>query len=383
MKNKTTKRVLSCVLAFSILASIGIGAYLTDTKDKKDVYTVGNVQAEIVSLGDMQMNNVGALLPGTVHQYKRAAKNTGINDAYVFMSLTIPYELVGAASDDGTQLGEQMRQLFMPGDISSEWKLVTTGYIGEFAISENGQLCSEHDTHSVIANNTITYVYGYIGDNADGSLKALSSGEITSNLINTLELTNLYSVNDIDGEVSTKLYAIQSDNVNGGLADVNGVWAVINKALAGNTHQNGTDMGSGGNHTPNYAPMPDGSETPVEPSEPSEEPMEPVEPEVTGTVLEDGTVLKEGQIAVYISDQLNWYTGIPNSYTVTVNGKSGIVYNGGKKYVIFDNVSDGTYNIHVGVQFDSGGCRYTQNVNTITVDNEHKVFTIAVITSYP
>ncbi len=231
--NKTMKRVVAGCLLVGILASVGIGAYLTDTDVKQDVYTVGNVQAEIVSSGDMEVANVGALLPGTVHTYERAATNTGINDAYVFMSITIPYEMVGVADDSGAQLGEKVMQLFIPGTINSEWKLVDDGFIGEYEIEANGQLCGEHDTHSVALGNTITYVYGYIGDNADGSLKALASGETTSNLIETMKLTNLYNASKIDGEVSTKLYAIQDTYVNGGLTDVNGVWAVINNALVG------------------------------------------------------------------------------------------------------------------------------------------------------
>ncbi len=233
--NKTFKKVMALLLCFAILAAIGIGAYLTDSDVKKDVYTVGNVQAEIISSGDMELNNVGALLPGTVHTYERAAMNTGINDAYVFMSLTIPYEMVGAADDDGTQIGERVRQLFIPGTIGSEWKLVDVGHIGQYEIADNGQNNGEHDKYSAIAGNTITYIYGFIGDNADGALKALKSGETTSNLVDTMELTNLYSASKINGEVSTKLYAIQSNNVNGGLTDVNGVWAVINKALCGDS----------------------------------------------------------------------------------------------------------------------------------------------------
>ena len=237
MKNKTFKRSIAIVLCLAILAAIGIGAYLTDTEVKKDVYTVGNVQAEIVANGDMELDNVGALLPGTIHRYERAATNTGINDAYVFMSLTIPYEMVGAANEDGTQIGERVRQLFIPGHadgyIGSEWKLVDVGHIGQYEIEDNGQYCGEHDQYSVVVGDTITYIYGYIGDNADGSLKALASGETTSNLVETMELTNLYNVFKIDGEISTKLYTIQDDYVNGGINDVNGVWAVINKALFG------------------------------------------------------------------------------------------------------------------------------------------------------
>ena len=235
MKNKTFKRVVAGGLLLGLIASVGIGAYLTDTDTKSDVYTVGNVQAAIVANGDMEVANAGYLLPGTTHVYERAATNTGINDAYVFMSITIPYEMIGVADDDGTQLGEKVMQLFTPGTINSEWKLVDDGFIGEYAITTNGQAAGEHDTHSVIAGDTITYVYGYIGDNADGTLKALASGETTSNLVEEMKLTNLYNASKIDGEVSTKLYAIQSNHVNGGLTDVNGVWAVINNALVADT----------------------------------------------------------------------------------------------------------------------------------------------------
>ena len=244
MKKKTMKRVVAGCLVLGILASVGIGAYLTDTETKTDVYTVGNVQAEIVANGDMEVTNAGYLLPGTVHTYERAATNTGINDAYVFMSITIPYEMVGVSEDDGTQIGERVRQLFTPGVdggyIGSEWKLVDVGYIGQYEIEDNGQYCGEHDKYSAVVGDTITYVYGYIGDNADGSLKALKSGETTSNLVETMELTNLYHADKIDGEISTKLYAIQSNNVNGGLTDVNGVWAVINKAISGEVREAAT-----------------------------------------------------------------------------------------------------------------------------------------------
>ncbi len=236
-KSKTFKTILSLCLVFGLIAAVGIGAYLTDTDVKQDVYTVGNVQAEIIANGDMELDNVGALLPGTVHTYERAAMNTGINDAYMFMSLTIPYEMVGVSEDDGTQIGERVRQLFIPGVdggyIGSEWKLVDVGYIGQYEIEDNGQYCGEHDQYSAVAGDTITYVYGYVGDNADGSLKALASGETTSNLVETMTLTNLYNVSNVEGEISTNLYAIQSNYVNGGITDVNGVWAVINKALFG------------------------------------------------------------------------------------------------------------------------------------------------------
>ena len=237
MKNKKLKQILCIGLILCILASIGIGAYLTSTDVKSDVYTVGNVSAEIIANGDMEIDNVGALLPGTEHVYQRAVKNTGINDAYVFLSLTIPYEMVGVSDEDGTQIGERTRQLFTPGVeggyIGAEWKLVDVGFIGEYEIEDNGQYCGEHDKYSAVVGDTITYVYGFIGDNTDGSLKVLKSGEQTSNLVETMKLTNLYSIDKIDGEISTKLYAIQDAYVNGGISDVNGVWAVINSVLFG------------------------------------------------------------------------------------------------------------------------------------------------------
>lgn len=238
-KNKTFKKIGAIALCIGLLASIGIGAYLTDTDVKSDVYTVGNVQAEIVSNGDMEVANAGYLLPSTFHTYERAATNTGINDAYVFMSITIPYDYFTAQSVLGFY-DQWLAQLFVPCidentiGVNDEWKLVDAGYFGQYELVENySQSAHEDRPYSAIIGNTITYVYGYVGDNTDGSLKALASGETTSNLLDKLYLINLSNIANVTGEVSTKLYAIQSNNVNGGLTDVNGVWAVINTALVG------------------------------------------------------------------------------------------------------------------------------------------------------
>ena len=256
--NKNLKKFVALGLGLSLLASIGIGAYLTDTDTKSDVYTVGNVQAEIVSVGDMETANVGALLPNTVHQYERAATNTGINDAYVFMTVTIPVIDTYQSAEDGSNAGTtNYIQLFAPEEISSEWKLVDTGLLEMSSIysADMFDLDYDHDTHFVI-NATddgdllaVTYIYGYIGDNADGSLKALASGETTANLFDELTVANFSNYRsfvDINGfsvitegnlpsagEVSTKLYAIQSNHVDGGINDVNGVWAVVNNAING------------------------------------------------------------------------------------------------------------------------------------------------------
>ncbi len=238
-KNKTMKRIVAGCLLIGLLSAIGIGAYLTDTEVKEDVYTVGNVQAEIVANGDMEVANAGYLLPSTFHTYERAATNTGINDAYVFMSITIPYDYFTAQSIHG-YYDQWLAQIFVPCTddntvgVNDEWKLVDAGYFGQYELVENySQSAHEDRPYSAIIGNTITYVYGYVGDNTGGSLKALASGETTSNLLDKLYLINLSNITNVTGEVSTKLYAIQSNNVNGGLTDVNGVWAVINTALVG------------------------------------------------------------------------------------------------------------------------------------------------------
>ena len=255
--NKTMKRIVSLGLIVGILASVGIGAYLTSTDVKEDVYTVGNVQAEIVAVGDMELANAGHILPNTTHQYERAAMNTGINDAYVFMTVTIPVVETYQSADDGTNSSiKDYIQLFAPEAISSEWKLVDTGILGMSSIWSVDMVGIDyaHDTHCVFHAEdgdptAITYIYGYVGDNADGSLKALASGETTSNLFDELTVANFSNYRsfvDINGhsiitkgdiptagEVTTKLYAIQSENIDGGIADVNGVWAVVNNAING------------------------------------------------------------------------------------------------------------------------------------------------------
>lgn len=331
MRNKTFKFVVSSVLVLAIMASIGIGAYLTSTDVRNDIYTVGNVQMEIISNGDMQPENVGELLPGTTHRYERAAVNTGINDAYVFMSITIPYETVGFADTNGNHLGEQVRQLLLPGTIGSEWKLVTTGHIGQYEIRENGMLCGEHDNFSVIADNTITYVYGYVGDNTDSSLKAVASGETTSNLVNFMTLTNLYSAEHINGEVSTNLYAIQSANINGGLTDVNSVWAVINTAISGhNTSE-----------------------------------IDFIHEEITS-----------GEFTFQVIDTCYWENGAPSFYVVEVIGQNDW-YSGKTENLSNANLSLpwGTYDIEVSAVFNDNSYEiscYTDTVE-LTAETERNI----------
>jgi hypothetical protein len=185
--------------------------------------------------------------------------NTGINDAYVFMTVTIPVMDAYKSDDDGTNSGgKYFMQCFAPEEISSEWKLVDAGILGMNSIWSADMVDLEyaHDTHFVVNSSTdghdfasVTYIYGYVGDNADGSLKALAPGETTANLFSELKVANFSNYRSFidinghtvisegaipsDGEVTTKLYAIQSNNIDGGISDVNGVWAVVNNAING------------------------------------------------------------------------------------------------------------------------------------------------------
>ena len=64
-------------------------------------------------------------------------------------------------------------------------------------------------------NKTITYVFGYVGDNGDGTLKALTPDNETEVLFDVMKLANVANTNiaGTNGLIVTKAYAIQTLNV--------------------------------------------------------------------------------------------------------------------------------------------------------------------------
>jgi hypothetical protein len=145
--------------------------------------------------------------------YAIGVKNTGANEAYVFMTITVPY-----VSDAQT-----VAYFSNTAGITSEWKLVEVG-------TDVNSVKNNTDTYGIISGDTITYVYGYVGKNTDGTLKALASGDKTSYIFDYLKLENGSTMATMNAEcfIKTNVYAVQTTEFDGAVS-VNDAWATINK----------------------------------------------------------------------------------------------------------------------------------------------------------
>lgn len=234
-KKDTKKKLFVALILFMLLFGVlwGVLGSLTDIDQNYDVYTIGNVEIKIVS--NDGNSSLGNLLPNSTVPYGIAAKNVGINDAYVFMTITVPCENAIWTNENGVSMEKNLTQILSyysnTAGITSEWKLVDVGCVGEDEILDVSHIQNNTADYGVVSGNTITFVYGYIGDNEDGALEALKPDYTTSSLIDYLKLANVNNPASLSGEITTKLYGIQVTKLDGGLDEVDAVWDIINDAV--------------------------------------------------------------------------------------------------------------------------------------------------------
>lgn len=212
MKNKKTmKKVGALVLALGLVASVGIGAYLTDTDVKTDTYTIGSVEIE----NNFEALSVQNMIANQVASYDNATiSNVGISDAYVFMTVDIPVVTTGTHEADGTPVADATLDLFAQSGMAADWVQVGSA----LDVTEGGELVAHR------------YVYAYGSANA---LTKLGSGETTSAVFTDLTAINfdndLASTNGY--EVELNAYGIQTEGL--GEADTaEEVWNVIRAAFS-------------------------------------------------------------------------------------------------------------------------------------------------------
>lgn len=94
------------------LASIGgVSAYLTDFDKADNQFTVGKVSIDLDEPG-FKPEEQTKIEPGKDVKKDPQIKNTGVNDAFVYLEVSIPMAEVEAASEDGTRLGKREQELF-------------------------------------------------------------------------------------------------------------------------------------------------------------------------------------------------------------------------------------------------------------------------------
>ena len=218
MKKKSiVSLIVIAALAISMLSVGLISAYFTDTETQTNVFTVGKIDVELLEPNWAEPTNI---LPEQEFAKDPQIKNVGVNDAYVFMEVEVPYANIVTATDDGSKNASADTELFTY-EVNDGWVLMGSGEKNE-------------------TNKTVTYLYAYAVDN---EMTVLNKDATTNTLFDYIKFVNVVDGQGIEGgiqNVVVKAYAVQTTNINDGKATLDGnnsdgkvtpaeVWSVISK----------------------------------------------------------------------------------------------------------------------------------------------------------
>src|SRR5699024_8679680 len=155
----------------------GISAYFTDTAEKTNTVTVGDVTTDLEEpkwdeTPDDEKNDI---TPNQEIPKDPKVTNTGTNDAYVFIEVQVPVKKIITVGSNGQKLPAANTELFQY-TVNSGWVKVED---------------AEMTTDGTVTAHRYVYAYG-----TSTACKALKHGETTPALFDSITL-----VNAIEGQI--------------------------------------------------------------------------------------------------------------------------------------------------------------------------------------
>lgn len=173
------------ILVLGVLLTGGTAAYLTDYDETINEFTIGKVEIELQEPNWNPQDHT-KMEPGDSMEKDPQIKNTGMNDAFVYMEISVPVRNVITAAEDGTRTEQKEQELF------------------SFSINEGWTKIREKK-----AEDSKIYVYTYN--------RVLKPEETTKTLFDQVTFVNI-----IEGQLDTqqleipvRAYAIQTANTGG------------------------------------------------------------------------------------------------------------------------------------------------------------------------
>ena len=206
MKNRKVKTIIALTALTGVLTVGGISAYFTDADEASNTFTVGKISIDLQE-PNWNPDDGKDLTPSEEIKKDPQIKNDGVNDAFVFAEVTVPYANVTIANADGTKKEAADTELFSY-TINNGWVEVGT---------------AKKDT----TNKTITHLYAYATDDA---MTALAKDATTPAVFDKVIFANIVEDEGLETttqKIDVKGYAIQTQNVNGGKTAPADVWEVI------------------------------------------------------------------------------------------------------------------------------------------------------------
>ena len=200
------KRLIAAGAAGILLLACGLSvAYFTDYDRKDNVFTVGKVGLELNEehYTDRQIARPSEKLPKDP-----TVKNTGINDEYVFLEVSVPKRQLTLLGDNGAPLGPKaLTEVF---DFFAEENPQTVSgtsfsYNGAAAGSDGWVFLEKND-----GTDEATYVFGYS--------RRLAAGDETTSLFDKFALKSFIEEELTGGSrlsVPVRAYGIQADSLDG------------------------------------------------------------------------------------------------------------------------------------------------------------------------
>lgn len=195
MKQKKV-RLLALTLAVAGCISTGmVSAYFTDGDSAVNTFTNGKIS---IDLQEPHWNPDAAKNMTPKQEVAKDPKvlNDGINDAYVFMRVTVPYANVTVAEDNGTKAAAKSDKELYKYDIDDlNWTEIGT---------------PQKDTRT----RTVTHVYAFAKNN---TMTALAANASTSALFEYIQLINVVEDEGLEEtvqNVKVEALAIQTRNIN-------------------------------------------------------------------------------------------------------------------------------------------------------------------------
>ena len=180
MKKNTVK--IMALAGILCLASVGgVSAYLTDYEKVSNEFKVGKVDIELKE-PEWKPEENRIIEPSKVIHKDPQITNTGTNDAFVYMEVSIPE----AAAENGERLGKKVQELFSF-EAKDSWMQLNAQNI----------------------ENRRVYTYAYT--------KILKPQETSETLFDTVKFLNLIE-GQLDGqtlEIPVRAYAIQTSYTGG------------------------------------------------------------------------------------------------------------------------------------------------------------------------
>lgn len=199
MRKKSVVKVIAIAALVGIVGYggvQGISAYFTDTAEKTNTVTIGDVTTDLEETEwdktpDDEKNDI---TPNQQIPKDPKVTNTGTNDAYVFIEVQVPVKKIITVGTNGQKLPAANTELL------------------KYTVNQGWVKVEDSDVTSGGSVTAHRYVYAY---GTSTACTALKHGETTPTLFDSVAL-----VNAIEGQIDNatlnmpvKSYAIQTENI--------------------------------------------------------------------------------------------------------------------------------------------------------------------------